>query len=87
MVGTTIHYNTVNEVLDDMVGVNYVITQAQIEGIRILCGEAQVMQRNNLRKVLNLAYEAGRKHSREEYNGILKDINGGAYGLAELGDA
>ena len=83
----TIHYSTVNEVLDDMVGANYAITEEQIKGIRELCREAQVRQRNNLRKVLNLAYEAGRKHSREEYNGILKDINGGVYGLAELGDA
>ncbi|MDO4803359.1 MAG: hypothetical protein Q4A32_00895 [Lachnospiraceae bacterium] len=79
------HYNSVNEVLDDMIGVNYAITQVQIEGIRALCKDAQVRQRNNLRNVLIRAYEAGRKHDREEYLKIRAEIADREYNLTELG--
>ena len=79
------YYNSVNEVLDDMIGVNYAITQAQIKGIRALCKDAQVRQRNNLRNVLNLAYAAGKKYDRKEYNRIMDKIDKGRYTLEELG--
>ena len=79
------YYNSVSEALDDMIGVNYAITQEQIEGIRNLCKDAQIRQRNNLRNILIRAYEAGRKHDRDEYLKIRAEIADREYNLTELG--
>ena len=80
----TKYYNSIGEVIGDMDGANWMVTQAQCEGIRSLCQNAQAAHRNALRRVLMLAYEAGRKHDREKYNEIEGDINGGAYNLMEV---
>lgn len=78
------YYATISEVIADMDGSNWVVTEAQCEGIKCLCRNAQVAHRNTLRKVLSIAYEAGRKHDRTEYKQIEKDINGSAYNLMEV---
>lgn len=79
------YYKSVGEILDNMEGANWMVTEAQVEGIRMLCGIAQGSQRNHLRTVLNLAYEAGRKHDRVKYNEILDGIDENEYWLVELG--
>ena len=80
----TQYYSTVGDILDDMDGSNWMVTEAQVEGIRRLCKEAQVSHRNTLRRVLELAYEAGRQHDRAKYMVIEEDINSGAYNLQEV---
>lgn len=80
----TKYYTTIGEVIDDMDGSNWAVTEAQCEGIRDLCRNAQIAHKNALRRVLALAYEAGRKHDRAAYGEIESDINGGAYNLMEV---
>ena len=59
---------TIEEVLNEMIGVNYAVTNAQIcEVMEIHSAEVAAV---NIR--IRAAYEAGRRHDRAELEQILK---------------
>ena len=79
------YYSTVTEVLDDMVGANYAITEAQINGIRALLESIRNEYRNSMRYILMEAYEAGKEQDGEAYDRLLRKIGDGAYDSKDLG--
>ena len=79
------YYNTVNEILDDMIGVNYAITEVQINGIRDFLGLIRAEYRNNMRNILMWAYDVGKENDGEAYDRLLRKIGDGAYDSKDLG--
>ncbi len=73
------YYSTVTEVLDDMIGANYAITEAQINGIRALLENIRNEYRNSMRYILMEAYEAGKEQDDEKYDRIYNKISDGGY--------
>lgn len=73
------YYSTVTEVLDDMVGANYAITEAQINGIRDLLELIRNEYRNNMLHILMQAYECGNKLDGEGYGKQYAKIGSGGY--------
>ena len=73
------YYSKVTEILDDMDGANYMITDAQIKGIRDLLQIIRNEYRNNMRSILARAYEAGRADDEFGYEQIYLKICNGAY--------
>lgn len=73
------YYNTVNEILDDMIGVNYAITELQINGIRDFLELIRAEYRNSMRYILMEAYEAGKEQDDEKYDRIYNKISDGGY--------
>lgn len=70
---------TIEDVLDEMIGVNYMVTQAQIQEIRDIhlaetafrLGESA----GRCARYASEAYEAGRKHDKQELDRIMTAIN------------
>ena len=79
------HYSAITEILDDMDGVNYAITEAQINGIRDLLESIRTEYRNNMRHILMCAYDAGKEQDGEAYDRLLRKIGDGAYDSKDLG--
>lgn len=79
----TKYYNTVSEILNEITAID-ALSEAQKDGIRQLCNMAQVKHREQLKSVLNRAYEAGRKHdmATHVYEAML--IENGEYNLTEI---
>ena len=73
------YYNSIGEVLDDMDGTNYVVTQAQIKAIRELIEIDKVEYRNKMLKIAGIAYEAGRKFSWNEFEALKTDVIKGGF--------
>lgn len=73
------YYNTVTEILDDMIGVNYAITEVQINGIRDLLESIRTEYRNNMLHILIEAYEAGNELDEESYVKLYAKIGSGGY--------
>ncbi len=72
-------YGSIKEVLDDMDGANWVITQEQVKTIRDLMETNKADYRNKMIKVVHLAYEAGRKHDTMERQALVDEIVSGGF--------
>lgn len=81
--GMTKYYKTVSEILNEVTSID-ALSEAQKDGIRQLCNMAQVKHREQLKSVLNKAYEAGRKYDMAEHVSIAMAIENGEYNLTEI---
>lgn len=83
---STMYYNSISEVLDNIQDKGYSITQAQIEAIRMKLMTDKTNWHNVMIKLINAAYDIGKHETMrqwEQKEKLIADVKEGIYDVEQ----